>query len=88
MNKQLVETIARNLKDDEQEILNELQTKEECYCAIKLSSEEGETLITLHMSDDEIEKSITEAVNEVFESKGVIDVFISQSREIISFTII
>lgn len=87
MNK-LAETIARQLKDDEKKILHELQTKKGFYCAIRLSYEEGEVLITLIMSNKEIEKSVSEAVNEVFKDKDAIDIFISQSREIISFTII
>lgn len=85
---QLGETIARHLREQETEILKELETKEECYTIIKLFYEEGEVLITLLMDEDEIENSVKEAVNEVFTGKTVIDIFISQSKEVISFTII
>ena len=85
---QLGETIARHLREDEKEILTELETKGECYNAIKLFYEEGEVLITLVMSDEEIENSVKEAVEEAFAGKTVIDIFISKSKEIISFTII
>lgn len=84
----LAETIARHLRDEEAEIISELETKGECYTLIKLFSEEGEVLITLLMSDEEIENSVKKAVEEVFTGKTVIDIFISQSKEIISFTII
>lgn len=84
---QLGETIARHLRAEEAEILTELETKEECYTAIKLFYEEGEVLITLLMSEDEIENSVKEAVEEIFAGKIAIDIFISQSKEIISFTI-
>ena len=84
----LGETIARRLRDEKTEILKELEAKEECYTAIKLFCEEGEVLITLLMDEEQIENSVKEAVEEVFEGKAVIDIFISRSREIISFTIV
>lgn len=84
----LKRTFARHLESQKEEIRKELDKKDECYFAIKLHWEPGEVLITLMMSDEEIEKEAKEAVSEVFEGRDVMDIFISRSREIVTFTII
>lgn len=84
----LKETIARHVESEKKEILKELENKDECYCAIGLRWEPGEVLITLMMSDEEIERDAKEAVKEVFEGRDIMNMFISRSRTIISFTII
>ena len=86
----LANTLIRNLSKDKELILMMLQDigeKERVVeYTIKLHEEEGEVLITLLLTDEQIEEDVREAVSTVLPGKMSDDVFVE--NEYITFKII
>ena len=72
----LAETLTRELTAQKPEILEGMsEHKEKAYLVeFELSEEPGEIVITLMMTDEEIAKSVIEAVSDVFPGKKISDI--------------
>jgi len=85
----LASTLVRSLNKDKEIILMMIQDVGErgngIDYTVKLHEDEGEILITLLMTDEQIEESVAEAVNIVFPGKSSSNVFVK--NEYISFKI-
>ena len=84
--KLLTNTLIRSLNEDKKTILEILEKKGSINYTVRLHEDEGELLITLLMTSEQIEDAVVEAVSKVFPDKGGFDIHFA--NEYISFTII
>lgn len=70
----LTDTLIREMTEEKDQILQNLENTNSFEYAIQLIEEPGEVLITRFMSEEEIEEAVSEAITELFPGKNVSEI--------------